>query len=69
MTRTVLFLVFFAALAAGATAQERLRVVATTSDLRSLAKAVGAEQVTVSSLVPPGEQVEQYQPHLQDAAS
>lgn len=66
MTRTALFLVFFAALAADAAAQERLRVVTTTSDLRSLAKAVGAEQVTVSSLVPPGEQVEQYQPHLQE---
>jgi ABC-type Zn uptake system ZnuABC Zn-binding protein ZnuA len=68
MTRTSIFLVFFAALVSAAGAQERLRVVTTTSDLRSLAKAVGAEQVIVSSLVPPGEQVEQYQPRLQDVA-
>jgi ABC-type Zn uptake system ZnuABC Zn-binding protein ZnuA len=47
-------------------AQERLRIVTTTSDLRSLAKAVGAEQVIVSSLVPSGESPEEYQPKLQD---
>lgn len=47
-------------------AQERLRVVTTTSDLRSLAKAVGGERITVSSLVPPGDKPEDYQPRLQD---
>jgi ABC-type Zn uptake system ZnuABC Zn-binding protein ZnuA len=47
-------------------AQERLRVVTTTSDLRSLAKAVGAEQVVVSSIVAQGESPEEYQPKLQD---
>lgn len=47
-------------------AQDRLRVVTTTSDLRSLVKAVGAERVIVSNLVPAGERVEEYQPRLQD---
>jgi len=47
-------------------AQEKLRIVTTTSDLRSLAKAVGAEQVIVSSLLPSGETPEEYQPKLQD---
>ena len=47
-------------------AQEKLRIVTTTSDLRSLAKAVGAEQVIVSSLLPSGESPEEYQPKLQD---
>jgi ABC-type Zn uptake system ZnuABC Zn-binding protein ZnuA len=47
-------------------AQEKLRIVTTTSDLRSLAKAVGAEQVIVSSIIPQGESPEEYQPKLQD---
>lgn len=68
MTRTAAFLLFLAACASGAQAQQRLRVVATTPDLRSLAKIVGAEQVIVSSLVPPEERVEEYQPRLQDVA-
>ncbi|MBZ0141602.1 MAG: metal ABC transporter substrate-binding protein [Pseudorhodoplanes sp.] len=58
--------VFYAALASGSLAQERVRIVATTGDLRSLAKVVGAERVAVSSLVPAGESPEEYQPRLQD---
>lgn len=58
-------LLLFTALST-ASAQDRLRVVTTTSDLRSLVKAVGAERVIVSNLVPAGERVEEYQPRLQD---
>lgn len=57
--------VLFTAVSTGS-AQERLRVVTTTSDLRSLVKAVGAERVIVSNLVPAGDRVEEYQPRLQD---
>jgi ABC-type Zn uptake system ZnuABC Zn-binding protein ZnuA len=62
MTRLILTLVAFAALVSTANAQDRLRVVTTTGDLRVLAKAVGAERVTVTSLVPPGERPERYAP-------
>jgi ABC-type Zn uptake system ZnuABC Zn-binding protein ZnuA len=58
---------FLASVSTSFAQQERLRVVTTTSDLRSLAKAVGAEQVVVSSLVAQGESPEEYQPKLQDA--
>jgi len=51
-----------------ASAQERLRVVTTTSDLRALAKAVGSERVVVSSLVPPGSRPERYAPRLQETS-
>jgi ABC-type Zn uptake system ZnuABC Zn-binding protein ZnuA len=67
MRRIIFFLGIFLALTATARAQEqRLRVVATTSDLRSLAKAVGGEMIIVSSLVSFGERAEDYQPKLQD---
>ena len=49
-------------------AQERLAIVTTTSDLRSLAEAVGGERVAVTSLVPPGFDPEEYQPRPQDFA-
>jgi ABC-type Zn uptake system ZnuABC Zn-binding protein ZnuA len=69
MTRPLFFLLFFLGCATSAQAQqERLRVVATTTDLRALVKVVGAEQVIVSSLVPADERVEEYQPRLQDTA-
>ena len=42
-------------------AQARLRLVATTADLASLAEAIGGERVAVSSIVPPGIDAEQYQ--------
>jgi ABC-type Zn uptake system ZnuABC Zn-binding protein ZnuA len=47
-------------------AQERLAIVATTPDLRSLAEAVGGDRVAVTSLVPPGFDAEAYQPRPQD---
>jgi zinc/manganese transport system substrate-binding protein/zinc transport system substrate-binding protein len=55
-------------LAASAQAQERLAVVTTTSDLRSLAEAVGGARVAATSLVPPGFDPEEYQPRPQDLA-
>jgi len=68
MTRTAFFFFFLAAIADPAQAQERLRVVTTTTDLRSLSKIVGAEQVIVSSLVPSDQRVDEYQPRLQDVS-
>jgi zinc/manganese transport system substrate-binding protein/zinc transport system substrate-binding protein len=55
------------ALASSALAQERIEVVTTTTDLRSLTEAVGGERVAVTSLVPPGMDAEEYQPKPQDA--
>ena len=49
-----------------ACAQERLRIVATTTDLKSLAEAVGGERVTVANIVPPNVDAEEYQPKPQD---
>jgi ABC-type Zn uptake system ZnuABC Zn-binding protein ZnuA len=54
------------ALAGAAPAQERLAIVTTTSDLRSLAEAVGGDRVAVASLVPPGFDPEDYQSRPQD---
>ena len=47
-------------------AQERLVIVTTTGDLRSLTEAVGGERVEVTALVPPGFDPEEYQPRPQD---
>ena len=66
MNRLIAITCLFLASIPVASAQERLRIVTTTSDLRSLAKAVGAEQVIVSNLIPSGESPEEYQPKLQD---
>jgi ABC-type Zn uptake system ZnuABC Zn-binding protein ZnuA len=68
MKRLILALACFAALVSTASAQDRLRVVTTTGDLRVLAKAVGAERVIVTSLVPPGERPERYAPRLQETS-
>ena len=46
--------------------QDRLRIVTTTTDLRSLAEAVGGERVDVTNLVPPNVDAEEYQPKPQD---
>jgi ABC-type Zn uptake system ZnuABC Zn-binding protein ZnuA len=51
-----------------ALAQAKLRLVATTPDLASLAEAVGGERVAVSSIVPPGLDPEEYQPRPRDLA-
>jgi len=55
------------ALASAALAQDRIEVVTTTTDLRSLTEAVGGERVAVASLVPAGMDAEEYQPKPQDA--
>jgi ABC-type Zn uptake system ZnuABC Zn-binding protein ZnuA len=47
-------------------AQELILIVATTSDLRSLAERVGGERVAVTHLVPPTTDAEDYQPKPQD---
>jgi ABC-type Zn uptake system ZnuABC Zn-binding protein ZnuA len=69
MTRLILALAAIITLVSTASAQDRLRVVTTTGDLRVLAKAVGAERVIVTSLVPPGERPERYAPRLQETSA
>ncbi len=54
------------ALAPPSLGQERLRIVTTTTDLRSLAEAVGGERVDVTNLVPPNIDAEEYQAKPQD---
>src|SRR3989440_5901074 len=54
------------ALVAPGSAQERIAVVTTTTDLRSLTEAVGGEHVAVVSLVPPNMDAEEYQAKPQD---
>ena len=49
-------------------AQERVRIITTTTDLKSLAEAVGGDRVIVTSLVPPSFDPEEYQPKPQDVA-
>ena len=49
-----------------ASAQDRIRVVTTTTDLRSLTEAVGGEFVEAVSLVPANFDAEEYQPKPQD---
>lgn len=56
------------ALIGAAPAQERLAIVTTTTDLRSLAEFVGGDRVAVTSLVPPNLDPEEYQPKPQDLA-
>jgi ABC-type Zn uptake system ZnuABC Zn-binding protein ZnuA len=69
MRRAHLAAIFAAwcALASAALAQDRIEVVTTTTDLRSLTEAIGGERVTVTSLVPAGLDAEEYQPKPQDA--
>src|SRR5712691_2787492 len=54
------------ALAAPGRAQDRIQVVTTTTDLRSLTEAVGGERVAAVSLVPANMDAEEYQPKPQD---
>ena len=54
------------ALASPGFAQDRIEVVTTTTDLRSLTEAVGGERVAVTSLVPANMDAEEYQPKPQD---
>lgn len=66
LMRAALVACIAAALAGSGFAQERLRIVTTTTDLKALAEAVGGERVQVTSLVPPGFDPEEYQPKPQD---
>jgi len=56
------------ALAFPAHAQDRIEVVTTTTDLRSLTEAVGGERVTVVNIVPAGMDAEEYQAKPQDVS-
>jgi ABC-type Zn uptake system ZnuABC Zn-binding protein ZnuA len=60
------FVALLTAAPGAAWAQAKLRLVATTPDLASLAEAVGGERVTVSSIVPSGLDPEEYQPRPRD---
>ena len=60
--------VFAGILALASAARAQLRVVATTTDLKSLTEAVGGEYVAVSHLIPPIVNAEDYQPKPQDLA-
>jgi ABC-type Zn uptake system ZnuABC Zn-binding protein ZnuA len=65
LLRSVL-LVALLAMAPAAFAQDRIQVVTTTTDLRSLAEAVGGDRVVAVSLIPPNLDAEEYQPKPQD---
>jgi ABC-type Zn uptake system ZnuABC Zn-binding protein ZnuA len=55
-------------LAAAGVAEPKLPIVTTTTDLASLAEAVGGDRVAVTSLVPPSFDPEEYQPKPNDIA-
>jgi zinc/manganese transport system substrate-binding protein/zinc transport system substrate-binding protein len=61
-----LSLLFVLIAASSASAQERIDVVTTTTDLRSLVEAVGGEHVAAVSLAPSTMDAEAYQPKPQD---
>jgi len=60
------FVIVLSVLAWPGLAQDRLQVVTTTTDLRSLAEAVGGDRIDAVSLVPPNMDAEEYQPKPQD---
>jgi ABC-type Zn uptake system ZnuABC Zn-binding protein ZnuA len=60
------FVIVLSVLASPGFAQDRLQVVTTTTDLRSLAEAVGGDRIDAVSLVPPNMDAEEYQPKPQD---
>ena len=60
------FTVVWLSLASPGFAQDRIQVVATTTDLRSLTEAVGGDRIAVASLVPASMDAEDYQPKPQD---
>jgi ABC-type Zn uptake system ZnuABC Zn-binding protein ZnuA len=64
--RSVLAAVWLTLAAAPGLAQDRVQVVTTTTDLRSLAEAVGGERIFATSLVPANLDAEEYQPKPQD---
>jgi zinc/manganese transport system substrate-binding protein/zinc transport system substrate-binding protein len=60
------FIIALVAWASPGFAQDSLEVVTTTTDLRSLAEAVGGNRIKAVSLVPPNMDAEEYQPKPQD---
>src|SRR5450759_1348383 len=62
----LIVLLTLAAPGQNALAQQRLTVVTTTTDLKSLVEAVGGDRVLVTSMVPPAMDAEDYQPRPQD---
>jgi ABC-type Zn uptake system ZnuABC Zn-binding protein ZnuA len=66
MTWCVALIVALFALPAEGLAQDRIAVVTTTTDLRSLTEAVGGDRVAAVSLVPANMDAEDYQPKPQD---
>ena len=60
------FIIALCVLASPGIAQDRVQVVTTTTDLRSLTEAVGGDRVAAVSLVPPNMDAEDYQPKPQD---
>jgi ABC-type Zn uptake system ZnuABC Zn-binding protein ZnuA len=62
------FLVLCLALVPPALAQERIQVVTTTTDLRSLAEAVGGDRIVAVNLVPANLDAEEYQPKPLDVS-
>ena len=67
LRRVVLAAVWLVACAGSSAASERLRVVTTTTDLKSLTEAVGGDRVEAINLVPPNVDAEEYQAKPQDA--
>ena len=59
-------LIALLAVTSAAFAQDRVQVITTTTDLRSLTEAVGGDRVAAVSLVPPNLDAEEYQPKPQD---
>ena len=55
-------------LALASVAQAQLRVIATTTDLKSLTEALGGADIAASHLIPPTVNAEDYQPKPQDLA-
>ena len=66
MALRLAFIIALCVLALPGIAQDRVQVVTTTTDLRSLTEAVGGDRVAAASLVPPNMDAEDYQPKPQD---
>jgi ABC-type Zn uptake system ZnuABC Zn-binding protein ZnuA len=62
----IAFACTYSVLVSSGLAQDRVRVVTTTTDLRSLVEAVGGDCVEAISLVPGATNAEEYQPRPQD---
>jgi len=66
MLRRVALIVACVTSASPGCAQDRIQVVTTTTDLRSLTEAVGGERVAATNFVPANLDAEEYQPKPQD---